>query len=233
MKTRTLATLSVLIFSAALILTSCSKNETSQTKVQETKQESKTASNQNNTSSKTIASGTKVPVVSEASSIIWEGGKVTGKHHGTVKISEGNLYLAGQNVSGGEFDIDFSTIKVDDIKDPEMNGKLEKHLKSDDFFSAEAHPKGKFVITSVENISDPGGNNILIHGELTIKGITNKVSFPAKATVKDGKISASAEFKIDRTLWDIKFRSGKFFENLGDNLIYDDFTIKLDIKAEA
>jgi polyisoprenoid-binding protein YceI len=160
------------------------------------------------------------------------GKKPTGQHNGTVDISSGNLFVDENKLTGGSFDIDFTSIKVLDITNPESNAKLTNHLKSDDFFSAEKFPIGKFEITSVTPLSGAGDNNYTIGGNLIIKGITNPISFPANVIVSNNSITASADFNIDRTQWDVKTRSGKFFENLGDRLISDEIELKLTIAAK-
>ncbi len=235
MKTITLAMLSFMIFGASLILTGCSKDETKTKNETSNKNEAttnkQTTSTQSTTATGNVPAGIKKSVIPASSSLMWEGKKVTGKHNGSVKIKTGDVFVDNGKITGGSFDIDFTTIDVLDIKDAEMNAKLVNHLKSDDFFSAGSHPVGKFVISSAEPMTDDKGHNMKINGSLTIKGITNPVSFPAKVNIADGKLNAVADFKIDRTLWDIKFRSGKFYENLGDNLISDDFDIKLNIVA--
>ncbi|MBK8551458.1 MAG: YceI family protein [Ignavibacteria bacterium] len=184
------------------------------------------------TSSNLSNKGKKLVLLIPESKLEWTGKKVTGQHNGTVEITGGELFVDNGNLNGGSFDIDFRTIKNLDLQDAAMNTKLTNHLKSDDFFSAEKFPIGKFEMTSVSPLSDGSGNNYTIGGNLTIKGITNPVSFPAKVNVNGDAVTASADFKIDRTLWDVKFRSGKFFENLGDNLISDDIELKINIAAK-
>lgn len=176
--------------------------------------------------------GKKLTISAPESKVEWVGKKVTGKHNGTVDITGGELFVDNGNLTGGSFNIDFSTIKNLDLQDPEMNAKLTNHLKSDDFFSAEKFPIGKLELTSATPLSDGSGNNYTIGGNLTIKGITKPVSFPAKVSINGDAVTATADFKIDRTLWDVKFRSGKFFENLGDNLISDDIELKITIAAK-
>lgn len=202
------------------ILSGCSKTpETTDSKKEKTQNTS--ASNK----------GKKINIVVSESRLEWVGNKVTGQHMGTVDIKQGELFVENGNLTGGSFEIDFTTIKDLDISDSSSNAKLTGHLKSDDFFSAAKFPLGKFEIKSLDPASDAGGNNYNISGNLTIKGITKEITFPAKVRVNGDQVKASAEFNIDRTLWDIKFRSGKFFENLGDNLISDDFNIKFSIAA--
>ncbi len=216
----------VMIIISAFIFNGCSKQSKEQT--------NKTENNTAETSNKQTASksGKELSVISSQSKLEWNAKKVTGEHFGTVDIGNGNVYVDNAQLTGGDFEIDFTTIKVGNVDDPGMNAKFTGHLKSDDFFSAEKFPMGKFEIISAEQKPDDSGNNYIITGNLTIKGITNQISFPANVNINGDNLTASADFKIDRTLWDIKFRSGKFYENLGDNLIYDEFNIKFNITAK-
>jgi len=176
--------------------------------------------------------GKKLNIVSSESKLEWMGKKVTGQHNGTVDLGKGDLYVDGGKLTGGSFEIDFSTIKVLDITDESLNAKLTGHLKSDDFFSVSTFSIGKFEITSVTAIPNATTNNYTIGGKLTIKGITKEISFPAKVNISGDAVTAMADFNIDRTLWDIKYNSGKYFENLGDKLISDEFNIKFNIIAK-
>src|SRR5690606_22867425 len=121
-----------------------------------------------------------------------------------------------------------TSIIVEDLKDPEYNGKLVGHLKSDDFFSVDKFPVATFKITSVK----PTNKNLGTHevtGNLTIKGITHAVKFPATIEFKDGLATAKGKLKVDRTKYNIRYGSGKFFENLGDKMIDDNFEIELNV----
>jgi hypothetical protein len=80
---------------------------------------------------------------------------------------------------------------------------------------------------------DASGNYATITGNLTIKGKTNPLSFPAKVGVKSGIAAASATATADRTKYDIKFRSKSFFESLGDKAIDDTFTLTFNVIAKA
>jgi len=111
----------------------------------------------------------------------------------------------------------------------EWSQKLLDHLNSADFFDVKNHSASTLEINSVKNIE---GNKYIVNGNLTIKGISKPIEFPATIEVKDGKLAAFAEVKIDRTLYDIKYGSGKFFEGLGDKMIDDEFIVKFKIAAE-
>lgn len=205
---------------AGFIYQGCSKSST----------DLKSGGNQQEVTAKN--EGKKINVINSESKLEWTASKVTGSHNGTVDIGKGFLYLNKGNITGGEFDLDFTSIKVLDLTDTEMNSKLTNHLKSEDFFSVSSFPAGKFVINSITPLSNGTQNNYTLGGILTIKGISREISFPASIKTDNDFVTASADFRIDRTLWDIKFRSGKFYENLGDKMISDEFSIKLNIKAK-
>jgi len=163
------------------------------------------------------------------SEINWIGRKVTGVHNGTIAIKSGELVLNSNKLSGGKFTIDTTSIIILDVTDEGTNAQFAGHLASDDFFSSEKHPEAFFVITAV---SPKDNGNYDITGDLTIKGITNEVSFVANISLNENKLTASGKIVIDRTKYDMKFRSGNFFQNLGDTLIYNDFDLNVDIAAE-
>jgi polyisoprenoid-binding protein YceI len=157
----------------------------------------------------------------QKSKITWLGKKVTGQHTGTIALAEGTFTGKGKKITAGSFAIDMTS-----LKDDESNTRLEGHLKSDDFFSSEKFPKATFVTSTIES---KGGDQYLVKGNLTIKGITNQIEFPATITVADNQISAKAKIVVDRTKFDIKFRSGNFFQNLGDKAIEDNFELNVDL----
>lgn len=159
----------------------------------------------------------------EKSNLKWVGKKVTGQHNGIISVSDGSLTVNDGNITAGTFTIDMTSIEVLDLTG-DMKGKLEGHLASDDFFSVANNPTATFTITKAES---KGGNKFDITGNLTIKGITNEISFPAKVVLNKAGFIADAEFTIDRTKWDVRYGSGSFFEGLGDKTIYDDIELKL------
>ncbi|XOV93727.1 MAG: YceI family protein [Bacteroidota bacterium] len=157
----------------------------------------------------------------ESSTVTWKAEKVTGGHTGTIEIKEGGLVYQEGKLTGGTFTIDMNTIKTDENLD-----RLEGHLKSDDFFSVEKHPTATFEITDVVD-QGPRGYNIT--GNVTIKGITKEIKFVAKIAEVDSNVNAAAEIVLDRSEFDIRYGSGSFFEGLGDKLIYDNFTLGVNL----
>src|SRR5690606_20046767 len=165
------------------------------------------------------------------SEIVWEGGKVVGgTHNGTIALSSGEVSVKGGVVEAGSFVIDMNSIAVLDIEDEEKRGWLEGHLKgaaednADHFFNVSEFPEGKFEITAVSE-----GN---IEGNLTLKGITKNVKFPAKVTVADNDVTIVADaFTIDRTQWNVNFRNESMTDVAADNIISNNITIKFVVKT--
>lgn len=162
------------------------------------------------------------------STVAWVGKKVTGQHNGTLKMKGGKVELDGTALKSGEFVVDMTTLTVLDLTDADSNGKLTGHLKSDDFFSVDKNPTAKFTVKSV---TEKGGVSRAT-GAMEIKGISHDITIPLKIDVKAGAATITGKASLDRTKWNIKFRSGKFYENLGDKLIYDSFDITFDLKAK-
>ena len=156
------------------------------------------------------------------STVTWKGYKVTGSHTGTINLQSGSLSFDNDKLTGGEFVVDMTSLISTDLEG-EYKGKLEGHLKSDDFFGVESHPTSKLVFT---NVTATGKNSYEVTGNLTIKGITKPVTFDV--SVYGSK--ATATMKVDRSEYDVRYGSGSFFDNLGDKTIYDEFDLVVDLQ---
>ncbi|HCM41851.1 MAG TPA: YceI family protein [Candidatus Omnitrophota bacterium] len=167
-------------------------------------------------------------VQADASEVRWTATKVTGKHFGIIKVSSGEIEFTDGQFSGGQAVIDVGTMAVTDIQDEKMNAKLLNHLKSADFFDAESFPSATIKITGVKVISE---NLYDVTADLTIKNTTHPVDFKAMVAKTAEGIQATAMITVDRTLYDIRYGSGKFFENLGDKTIHDNFTLEVSVLA--
>ncbi len=164
-------------------------------------------------------------VVPAQSRITWIGRKVTGSHDGTIDLKDGEIILNNGRIAGGSFIADTTSIKVLDIADPATNEQMTGHLASEDFFSIQKYPEATLDIISV--------NNKQVDANLTIRGITHRVSFEILVDTNETFLTASARIVVDRTLYNMKFRSGNFFQNLGDTLIYNDFDLIVTPTAKA
>ncbi|KIA93984.1 MULTISPECIES: YceI family protein [unclassified Flavobacterium] len=158
----------------------------------------------------------------KTSTVKWVGKKVTGEHSGTVNLKDGALVFKGKKLAGGTFTVDMTSINATDLSG-EYQGKLNGHLKADDFFGTEKFPTAKLVF---KTIGAKATDVYTVTADLTIKGITKPVTFDI--TVNGN--TATTAFKVDRTKYDIKYNSGNFFENLGDKTINDDFELTVALK---
>ena len=172
----------------------------------------------------------KFEIIVAQSNIDWVGRKVTGAHNGTINFKNGELIFNDGVLAGGRFAADTRSIKILDVTDPATNAQFAGHLASDDFFSSEGYPEALFVITSV---SPAGPGFYDVNGDLSIKGITHPVVFSASVANKGGLVTATGKIIIDRTRYGMRFRSGNFFKDLGDTLIYNDFHLDITITAKA
>ncbi len=170
----------------------------------------------------TTAKGDKKEIKLENSKVVWKGYKVTGSHVGIISIKSGHLNFDKDILIGGSFEIDMSTITVTDLEG-EYKGKLEGHLKSDDFFGVEKFPTATLYFTKVKSV---GKNSYEVTGDLTIKGKTETVSF--NVSVYGSK--ANVSLKIDRTKFDVRYGSTSFFDGLKDKAIYDEFDLVADLE---
>lgn len=160
-------------------------------------------------------------VDTEKSKITWKGYKVTGSHEGNIDLKSGELKFDGDKLIGGEFTVDMSSIGSTDLSG-EYKTKLDGHLKSDDFFGVENHPTATLVISKTKST---GKNSYEVTGDLTVKGKTNPITF--EMSIYGSK--ATANIKIDRTKYDVRYGSGSFFDDLGDKTIYDEFDLVVDL----
>jgi len=165
----------------------------------------------------TIATAQSKKIDATKSSIHWVGKKVTGQHEGSVAFKDGNLIFKGKKLTGGSFVVDMTSLTSTDLTG-EYLGKLNGHLKSEDFFGTEKYPTAKLVFKKIA--TKPNGV-YTVTADLTIKDVTAPVTFDI--TVKGN--TATTTFKVDRTKYGIKYGSGSFFDNLGDKTINDEFEL--------
>ena len=188
------------------------------------------------------ASGDSFKVDPAASKIEWIGTKVSGYHQGEIAIKSGTLDVKDSSITGGNFVLDMKSVKVTNGDDTAANNKLRGHLLSPDFFDTDKNPEATFAITSVQpftgtvvdsadkrqegiskyKVSNPTHK---ISGNLTIKGISKNIEFPALVTITGTSVEARAKFNIDRKQWNIVY-PGK-----PNDLIRDDIHLGIELKA--
>lgn len=156
------------------------------------------------------------------SALTWEGSKVTGSHEGTIELKSGYLTLDNNDLVGGGFVIDMTTIVCTDLSG-KGKASIEGHLKSDDFFSVDKFPYASLTILDVKK---KGLDQYQVNANITIKGMTQKIMFDAEINEK----TAKAKLVIDRTEFGIIYKSGNFFEELADKAIYNEFKLSIELK---
>lgn len=164
-----------------------------------------------------------------ASTVTWVGTKPSGQHVGNIKISAGTMEVKKETIKSGSFTIDMTTITDNDMKGSKGQGGLEKHLKSADFFDVEKFPTASFEITGIAKLDGTTkplmeGATHNVSGNLTMKGITKNITFPAIIAFNGKQMKAQADFNIDRTQWGVNYGTvgGK---------VATDINLKLDIVA--
>jgi polyisoprenoid-binding protein YceI len=163
-----------------------------------------------------------IDVNTDESQILWVGKKVTGQHDGTIKMISGSIEMEDQKIVGGSFEVDMTSIICTDLSG-EYKTKLEKHLKSSDFFGVDEYPIAQMNFKGSEQKM---ANHFQVTGELTIKGITHPINF--EMHLNNDHIST--KLVVDRSKYDVSYRSGSFFDNLGDKMIYDEFELDVTLK---
>jgi polyisoprenoid-binding protein YceI/rhodanese-related sulfurtransferase len=160
----------------------------------------------------------------EKSVIKWTGANLSNAHTGTLRFADGAFQLRQGQLEDAKFQIDMKSLACNDIKDAETNRALIQHLSSDDFFDVAKYPVARFQLTLAEALppGTAGSPNYEVTGRLTLKGVTDQVTFPAIVGQLDSDTFAGqAHLEFDRTRWDVQYGSGKFFAFLGKHLVND------------
>ncbi|WP_272148827.1 YceI family protein [Tenacibaculum aiptasiae] len=216
----------------AFLMLSCKNNKENQA-------ENKAPQKEVAQATETILSGNKSINIAK-SAIIWKGHKILGSHTGEIKLKNAGLTFDNGTLTKGSFIVDMNTIKAvelmkdgdDDEEEKENNegeehddrDDLANHLKNEDFFDTNKYPEATFTIKQATK----NGDSYKITGDMTIKGITKEISFDA--TISEQTLKS--HLKINRTDFGIKYGSGSFFKNLGDNIIKDQFDLIISLVIE-
>lgn len=167
----------------------------------------------------------------EKANINWWGYKVAkteaSSHTGDIQLKTGELTLNRNRIIGGAFVLDMTTINTTDLTPETGKTKLEDHLKNNDFFEVEKYPSAEFKITSIKAKKAANANSV-ITGNLTVKGITKAISFPAKVWVKNGMAYLTTEkITINRQDFGVVYKS-----SMKDVFIKDDIELKVVLSAK-
>lgn len=147
------------------------------------------------------------------------GAKVTAKHPIVFHDFEGTIGVTGDAVQSIGFTVQMATLEAD-------HPKLTKHLLNEDFFHVDMHPTSTFTSTAVNPKAD-GAWTHEVTGDLTIRGVTKHVTFPATIGTQGSTVQARTEFTIDRQDFEITYPGKK------DDLIQDSVVLNIQFSAAA
>jgi polyisoprenoid-binding protein YceI len=163
------------------------------------------------------------------SSLTWRGENIVGKkHQGAILVKRGNVNISGGAITGGEIVIDMNTLTNTDLSGNEKT-KIEGHLKSADFFDTGKFGEAIYTITSG---TKKNAINYEIIGKLTVKGITKDLNCTLVVAPNGGDINVGGGFVFDRSQFDVRYGSDKFFDNLGDNLIKNEVIMTVNLQGK-
>lgn len=199
---------------------------------------------------------TAITVNTQNSMVTWIGSKPTGKHNGSISIADGEIMVNNSEIVGGNFTIDITSLKALDMEEgTDGYNNLVGHLLSPDFFDAENHPTATFEVTEVKPFSAANlsadkdeydsenkpaalsevmveNPTHFISGNLTMRGTTKNITFPAHVEMNNGVIKAKANFNIDRTAWGLSYNTeANFVDQAKDKMIYDTVNVGFELEA--
>ncbi len=173
-------------------------------------------------------------VDAEQSVLEWTGRNINNRHHGRIPLAGGEIVIRDGSLASGSMTLEMGAISNLDLQDEGYRKILLDHLRSEDFFDVARFPTATVTLTGWEAIAGatPGTPNYTLYGTLTLKGVTRELRFPAVIVPQDdGSLKAQATIDLDRTLWNVVYGSGRFFERLGMHLVNDLITVELFIVA--
>jgi len=208
------------ILSLTIFLAACEDPAANKPKATTTNASNSATTANNSTAAAPGAKTETLAISPENSKVEFIGSKVTGKHDGGFKKFAGTIALVNGKPEDSTVSIDIDTTSVFTDTDG-----LTKHLQTGDFFDIAKYPKASFKATKIVPDTEKGAGNYMVTGDLTLRGVTKSVTFPATITVAGDGVEVNAEFSVNRKDFNILY-AGK-----ADDLIRDDVVIKLDLKA--
>lgn len=184
------------------------------------------------TETASLTAGTYTIVADSTNALKWTGSHIgkSYEHFGKIMLSSGSFTVTDGNITAGALEINMGSISVDDIPvEKEENGKLVGHLSAPDFFDVAQFPSAAFAVKSVAASSGEGTHTIT--GDLTIKGVTEEISFPVTVSAEGSSVMVNGSMVFDRTKFGVSYSSGSLADVLKENVISDDVKLEFNLTA--
>ncbi|MEQ9307771.1 MAG: YceI family protein [Marinoscillum sp.] len=203
-----------------------------------------------------LAGAEKIQIDTALSIITWIGSRPSRQHNGIIGLNDGFVAISGGALVGARVSIDLSSITVMDLQpDEDQHAKLKNHLMSNDFFDVDNHPIGTFEVTEVVNydsvmlstdktefsseytparLSDFMVKNPthFISGNLTLRGVSKNITFPAEVKINGNAVKAEAKFNIDRTDWNLNYdNESSAIDKAKDKFIYNTVNVGFNLET--
>lgn len=171
-------------------------------------------------------------LLTDQSVIRWVGRNRSHSHNGTIRFSEGDLHFpdGSQGVGKGFLKMDMDSIDSDDLAGSSMLPVLIAHLKSDDFFNVEQYPIAEMRITELTPMAASSITCMTHHLRGTLKLLRTERALECDAALRnlpEKQLGLFCQLNWDRTLWEVKYGSARFFRFLGMHSVDD--VVSLDV----
>ena len=170
----------------------------------------------------------------ETSVVRWTGRNLFNHHQGTIKLAAGHIDVKNGHLQSARFTLDMNSIACEDLVDAAYNAMLIRHLRDEDFFAVDRFPTSEYICHRADPLPacTPGTPNYTLHGTMTLRGVSQPLSFPAVIAAADADhLTGQAQFELDRTQFGSHYGSGKLFAFLGKHVVNDH--VHLHIKLHA
>lgn len=166
------------------------------------------------TASNSIKKYVLIPTQSRITILLTQEGlirKIHPEHHVAVRNFQGRIQMPLKDESKASVELEAdakSCVNVDtDMKDFERSG-FQKVLH-EEVLASDRFPAIKFRSVSITNIQKSGSDrSFILNGELTLRNVTKRVSFPVKITIQGNQLRATGEENIKQSDFGITPYSG-------------------------
>ncbi len=120
--------------------------------------------------------------------------------HGYFERFDGEIQIDRQNLGNSSIRLVIEAASINT-----RNERRDNHLRSADFFDAANHPQITFTSTAIRRVDE---KNVVITGELTIRGNTRMIEVPTQIVfLRDTSGRFRGQFQINRKEFGVNYNS--------------------------